>query len=48
MHVNAARNAGAGREEATETLFNLVPYTGYREMRRSLALAKAVFDERGA
>ena len=48
VHVNAALNAGAGREEAAETLLNLVPHIGYPEVQRSLALAKAISDERGA
>lgn len=43
VHVQAALNAGATREEITEVLLNLVPHCGYPAVEEALCIAAEVF-----
>ncbi len=44
VHVRAAINVGATREEIIETLLNLVPYVGYPIVETALRAANEVFE----
>jgi len=46
VHINAALNAGASREEVLETLLNLVPYTGYAIAQQAVRIAGEEFAKR--
>ena len=48
MHISAAFDVGATREEVVETLLNVLPYRGYPAIERALALASATFAKRSA
>jgi 4-carboxymuconolactone decarboxylase len=48
VHINAALDVGATREEVVETLLNVLPYRGYPAIERALALANATFADRSA
>jgi len=43
VHVQAALNTGATREEITEVLLNLVPHCGYPAVEEALRIAAEVF-----
>lgn len=45
MHIRAARNTGASREEIKEALFHVAVYAGVPAANRAYALAKGVFEE---
>ncbi|MBK6658946.1 MAG: carboxymuconolactone decarboxylase family protein [Proteobacteria bacterium] len=45
VHVLAALNTGATREEITEVLLNLVPHCGYPTVEHALAIANEVFAD---
>jgi 4-carboxymuconolactone decarboxylase len=47
VHIDAALNLGATREEIVETLFNVIPYAGYPLVEKALLIAAerlSVFD----
>src|SRR4051812_12591384 len=46
VHINAALNAGASRQEVLETLLNLVPYRGYPVVQRAVRIAGEEFAKR--
>jgi 4-carboxymuconolactone decarboxylase len=39
VHIDAALNLGATREEVVETLFNVIPYAGYPLIEKALLIA---------
>jgi 4-carboxymuconolactone decarboxylase len=45
VHVRAALNTGATREEITEVLLNLVPHCGYPTVEQALRIATEVFEQ---
>ena len=48
MHIRAARNTGASRDEIKEALFHVAVYAGVPAANRAYALAKDVYrDEEG-
>jgi 4-carboxymuconolactone decarboxylase len=48
VHINAALNAGATRQEVLETLLNLVPYSGYPVVQQAVRIAGEEFAKRPA
>ena len=49
VHIDAALNLGASRQEIIETLFNVIPYAGYPLVEKALLIARerlSVFDAR--
>ncbi|MBB3916205.1 carboxymuconolactone decarboxylase family protein [Rhizobium fabae] len=51
VHVDAALNLGATREEIIETLFNVIPYAGYPLIEKALLIAHdriSLFNEKQA
>jgi 4-carboxymuconolactone decarboxylase len=47
VHINAALNVGATREEILETLVNLTPYSGYPATQQAVRIAAEEFSKRG-
>ena len=47
VHINAALNAGATREEILETLVNLTAYSGYPAAQQAVRIAGEEFAKRG-
>jgi 4-carboxymuconolactone decarboxylase len=47
VHINAALNVGAAREELVETLLNLLPYCGYPLVQSAMRIAGEEFAKRG-
>lgn len=47
VHINAALNVGATREEILETLVNLAPYSGYPATQQAVRIADEEFSKRG-
>jgi 4-carboxymuconolactone decarboxylase len=47
VHITAALNVGASREEIIETLLNLAPYSGYPAVQRAMRIASEEFAKRG-
>jgi len=47
VHIHAARNVGATREEIVEVIFQMLVYGGAPVMVEGLKVAKRVFQERG-
>jgi 4-carboxymuconolactone decarboxylase len=47
LHVHAARNKGATKEEIAEVIFQMVTYGGAPSLVQGLKTAKAAFIERG-
>lgn len=47
VHINAALNVGASREEIVETLVNLAPYAGYPATQQAVRIAGEEFAKRG-
>lgn len=47
LHIHAARNKGATREEIAEVIFQMVTYGGAPAVVQGLKTAKAAFIERG-
>ncbi len=47
LHIHAARNVGATREEIAEVIFQMLVYGGAPVMVEGLKVAKRVFQERG-
>ncbi|OAF09915.1 carboxymuconolactone decarboxylase [Bradyrhizobium centrolobii] len=47
VHINAALNVGATREEILETLVNLIPYSGYPATQQAVRIAAEEFSKRG-
>ena len=47
VHINAALNVGATREEILETLVNLTPYSGYPAIQQAVRIAAEEFSKRG-
>lgn len=45
MHIRAARNTGATREEIKEALFHVAVYAGVPAANRAYGLAKGVYHE---
>lgn len=43
VHINAALNVGASREEIIETLINLAPYSGYPTTQQAIRIAAEEF-----
>jgi 4-carboxymuconolactone decarboxylase len=51
VHIDAALNLGATREEIVETLFNIIPYAGYPLIEKALLIAQdrmSLFDAKQA
>jgi 4-carboxymuconolactone decarboxylase len=51
VHIDAALNLGASREEIVETLFNVIPYAGYPLIEKALLIARerlSLFDAKQA
>ncbi len=51
VHIDAALNLGATREEIVETLFNVIPYAGYPLIEKALLIAQermSLFDAKQA
>lgn len=46
VHINAALNVGASREEVLETLVNLAPYSGYPATQQAMRIAAEEFAKR--
>ncbi|WP_275791402.1 carboxymuconolactone decarboxylase family protein [Pararhizobium gei] len=49
VHIDAALNLGATREEIVETLFNIIPYAGYPLIEKALLIAHdriSLFDDK--
>jgi 4-carboxymuconolactone decarboxylase len=46
VHLNAALNVGASRQEIIETLLNLVPYSGYPGVQEAVKIAREEFAKR--
>ena len=46
VHINAALNAGASRQEVVETLLNLIPYTGFPGVQQAVRIAAEEFAKR--
>jgi 4-carboxymuconolactone decarboxylase len=47
VHVNAALNVGANRQEVVEAIMHMLPYAGFVPVQQAMALAAEVFAERG-
>jgi 4-carboxymuconolactone decarboxylase len=47
VHVNAALNVGANRQEVVEAIMHMLPYAGFVSVQQAMALAAEVFAERG-
>lgn len=47
VHVNAALNVGANRQEVVEAIMHMLPYVGFVSVQQAMALATEVFAERG-
>jgi len=47
VHINAALNVGATREEILETLVNLIAYSGYPATQQAVRIAAEEFSKRG-
>lgn len=47
VHINAALNVGATREQIVETLLNLLPYVGYPQVQDAMRIAGEEFARRG-
>lgn len=47
VHINAALNVGASRDEVVETLLNVVSYSGYPAVQRAMGIAGEEFAKRG-
>jgi 4-carboxymuconolactone decarboxylase len=47
VHINAALNLGATREEILETLVNLTAYNGYPATQQAVRIAGEEFAKRG-
>lgn len=47
VHINAALNVGASREEIPETLVNLNAYRGYPAAQHAVRIAAQEFAKRG-
>jgi 4-carboxymuconolactone decarboxylase len=47
VHINAALNVGATREEILETFVNLIPYVGYPATQQAVRIATEEFFKRG-
>jgi alkylhydroperoxidase/carboxymuconolactone decarboxylase family protein YurZ len=45
MHIRAARNTGATRDEIKEALFHVAVYAGVPAANRAYGLAKGVYQE---
>ncbi len=48
MHIRAARNTGATRDEIKEALFHVAVYAGVPAANRAYALAKGVYQDEDA
>jgi 4-carboxymuconolactone decarboxylase len=46
VHVNAALNVGATRQEVVEAIMHMLPYAGFVAVQQSMTLATDVFAER--
>ena len=46
VHINAALNVGASRQEILETLLNLVSYSGYPSVQQAVTIASEEFARR--
>jgi 4-carboxymuconolactone decarboxylase len=46
VHINAALNVGASRDEILETLLNLAPYSGYPAVQQAVRIAAEEFGKR--
>ena len=46
VHINAALNVGASRQEIIETLINLAPYSGYPATQQAIRIAVEEFAKR--
>jgi 4-carboxymuconolactone decarboxylase len=46
VHINAALEAGASRQEVVETLLNLVPYSGFPSVQQAVGIATEEFAKR--
>lgn len=46
VHINAALNVGATRNEILETLINLIPYNGFPAIQHAVRIASEEFDKR--
>lgn len=46
VHINAALNVGASRDEILETLLNLIAYSGYPTVQRAVRIASEEFAKR--
>ena len=47
VHINAALNVGASREEIVETLLNMVAYFGFPAVQGAMRIAGEEFQKRG-
>ena len=47
VHVNAALNVGANRQEVVEAITHMLPYAGFVSVQQAMTLAAEVFAERG-
>ncbi len=45
VHINAALNLGAARDEIVGTLLNVIPYAGYPAVEKALLIALKCFEE---
>jgi 4-carboxymuconolactone decarboxylase len=46
VHVHAALNVGANRQEVVEAIMHMLPYAGFVCVQQAMALAAEVFAER--
>ena len=47
VHVHAALNVGANRQEVVEAIMQMLPYAGFVSVQQAMTLAAEVFAERG-
>jgi 4-carboxymuconolactone decarboxylase len=47
VHVHAALNVGANRQEVVEAIVHMLPYAGFVSVQQAMTLAAEVFAERG-
>ncbi|MBS2968039.1 carboxymuconolactone decarboxylase family protein [Metabacillus sp. KIGAM252] len=47
LHLNTGLTAGLTPKEITESIIQLVPYTGFPKVLNALSVAKKVFSQRG-
>jgi 4-carboxymuconolactone decarboxylase len=47
VHVHAALNVGANRQEVVEAIMHMLPYAGFVSVQQAMTLAAEVFAERG-